>query len=213
MEAPTIVLHNVAKTYDTPAGRHPRSPQPLPTWRSRRRPSASLWLSREVGQRQQSTPPPHRRHRSGQRGRGHGRGRRLGRALRGAPRRMAAVHRAGVVFQFFQLLPTLTTVENVMLPDAPPRFFPARPPAQALLLLDLRGHTATRRTSCPPPSSGGQQQRAAIARSLADDLSRGHRRRAHGRPSICPPPPPLFSSASLARCGTTVVIATHRSGA
>jgi len=75
----------------------------------------------------------------------------------------------GVVFQFPQLLPTLTVAENVMLPmdflGARPRM--ARLP-RALGLLDTVG-LADQATKAPGELSGGQQQRVAIARALAND--------------------------------------------
>jgi putative ABC transport system ATP-binding protein len=75
----------------------------------------------------------------------------------------------GVIFQFFQLLPTLTAVENVMLPmdyegTLPPRKRPDR--AMALLaLVEMDEHAH----KLPSALSGGEQQRVAIARALAND--------------------------------------------
>ena len=75
----------------------------------------------------------------------------------------------GVVFQFFQLLPTLTALENVMLPmDFGGVFDPAERPARALDLLALVG-VRDQADKLPANLSGGQQQRVAIARSLAND--------------------------------------------
>jgi putative ABC transport system ATP-binding protein len=75
----------------------------------------------------------------------------------------------GVVFQFFQLLPTLTAVENVMLPmDFGKRYAPVERYERALHLLDqvsLADHAHT----LPLALSGGQQQSIAIARALACD--------------------------------------------
>jgi putative ABC transport system ATP-binding protein len=75
--------------------------------------------------------------------------------------------RVGIVFQFFQLLPTLTAVENVMLPMD---FCDERPPRQrrphALELLAQVG-VADQADKLPAALSGGQQQRVAIARALA----------------------------------------------
>jgi putative ABC transport system ATP-binding protein len=75
----------------------------------------------------------------------------------------------GVVFQFFQLLPTLTVLENVMLPmDFCRTLPPAKAQARALDLLDQVG-IADQANKLPATLSGGQQQRAAIARALAND--------------------------------------------
>jgi putative ABC transport system ATP-binding protein len=75
----------------------------------------------------------------------------------------------GVVFQFFQLLPTLTIQENILIAmdfvgkiPAPQR----RPRARALL---ERVGLADQAAKLPSTLSGGQQQRAAIARALAND--------------------------------------------
>lgn len=78
-------------------------------------------------------------------------------------------HYLGVVFQFFQLLPTLTVVENVMLPmDFCKMYTPRERLERAMFLLeqvDLADHAH----KLPSAMSGGQQQRAAIARALAND--------------------------------------------
>jgi putative ABC transport system ATP-binding protein len=75
----------------------------------------------------------------------------------------------GLVFQFFQLLPTLTVIENVMLPMDFARKIPVagrRDRAQELLERVGIGDQAGK---LPATLSGGQQQRAAIARALAND--------------------------------------------
>ncbi len=75
----------------------------------------------------------------------------------------------GVVFQFFQLLPTLTVVENVMLPmDFCRVFKPREREKRAQALLEQVG-VADQAYKLPTALSGGQQQRAAIARALAND--------------------------------------------
>ena len=75
----------------------------------------------------------------------------------------------GFVFQFFQLLPTLTVAENVMLPMD---FCGVRPRSErrkhAMSLLD-RVALADQADKLPSALSGGQQQRVAIARALAND--------------------------------------------
>ena len=75
----------------------------------------------------------------------------------------------GVVFQFFQLLPTLTLLENVMLPMEFCKIgkqMGRRQQAQNLLAEVGIGHLANK---LPGMVSGGEQQRAAIARALAND--------------------------------------------
>jgi putative ABC transport system ATP-binding protein len=77
--------------------------------------------------------------------------------------------RVGVVFQFFQLLPTLTALENAMLPLDFSRRVPRRERAAvAMRNLELVG-LAGKAGSLPSELSGGQQQRVAIARALAAD--------------------------------------------
>ena len=74
----------------------------------------------------------------------------------------------GFVFQFFNLLPTLTALENVTLPlvlDGRPK---AEADRKAALLLEKVG-LATRRHHLPEALSGGEVQRVAIARALAFD--------------------------------------------
>ncbi|MBI5494326.1 MAG: ABC transporter ATP-binding protein [Deltaproteobacteria bacterium] len=75
----------------------------------------------------------------------------------------------GVVFQFFQLLPTLTVVDNIMLPmDFCNRYAVRERRQRAMALLDMV-ELADQAHKLPSELSGGQQQRAAIARSLAND--------------------------------------------
>src|SRR3990172_8793329 len=75
----------------------------------------------------------------------------------------------GVIFQFFQLLPTLTVLENVILPMDFCRMWKTKErPERAMNLLE-QGGRADHAHKLPNPLSGGQQQRAAIARALAND--------------------------------------------
>lgn len=75
----------------------------------------------------------------------------------------------GVVFQFFQLLPTLTVIENIMLPmDFCAMYKPDDRPKVALDLLE-QVEMADQAYKLPSSLSGGQQQRVAVARALAND--------------------------------------------
>jgi putative ABC transport system ATP-binding protein len=115
----------------------------------------------------------------------------------------------GVVFQFFQLLPTLTILENVMLPMDFCNSYPKRERRERALALLEQVNIKEQADKLPFTLSGGQQQRAAIARALANDP-----------PVIIADEPTgnldsqtatsifeLF--AALTRSGKTVIIVTH----
>lgn len=115
----------------------------------------------------------------------------------------------GFIFQFFNLIPTLTAVENVALPIQFARKTNFNPTRRAKELLDILG-LADRMKHRPSQLSGGQQQRVAIARALANE------------PPILLADEPtgnLDSESSAAvlqalddvqtKMGTTVVIVTH----
>jgi putative ABC transport system ATP-binding protein len=75
----------------------------------------------------------------------------------------------GVVFQFFQLLPTLTVVENIVLPMDFCNTFPVNERRERAISLLEKVGIAEQADKLPADLSGGQQQRAAIARALAND--------------------------------------------
>jgi len=115
----------------------------------------------------------------------------------------------GIVFQFFQLIPTLTIQENILLAM---EFVDVIPVADRIKrvneLLTLVG-IAEQANKMPALLSGGEQQRAAIARALANNpeiivadeptgnLDRGTADSVNA----------IFSS--LARAGKTVIVVTH----
>ncbi len=75
----------------------------------------------------------------------------------------------GVVFQFFQLLPTLTAIENIMLPmDFCNMYTDGERERRAKYLLGLVD-LESQADKLPSALSGGEQQRVAIARALAND--------------------------------------------
>lgn len=74
----------------------------------------------------------------------------------------------GIVFQFFQLLPTLTAIENVMLPMELRNTFADQRRERAMIALERVG-LKERATQLPSELSGGEQQRVAIARALVND--------------------------------------------
>ena len=75
----------------------------------------------------------------------------------------------GIVFQFFQLIPTLTIAENILLAMALVNVIPARERAKRARALLQQVSIAHHADKLPADLSGGEQQRAAIARALAND--------------------------------------------
>ena len=75
----------------------------------------------------------------------------------------------GIVFQFFQLLPMLSLVENIMLPMDFCNTFPIKEREERALYLLEQMELADHAYKLPSAISGGQQQRVAIARALAND--------------------------------------------
>jgi putative ABC transport system ATP-binding protein len=75
----------------------------------------------------------------------------------------------GVVYQSFFLLPTLTVIENVMLPMDVGNTYPPRQFRERALHLLEQMEMAEHADKLPAATSGGQQQRIAIARALANN--------------------------------------------
>jgi putative ABC transport system ATP-binding protein len=115
----------------------------------------------------------------------------------------------GVVFQFFQLLPTLTIVENVMLPMDFCNTYPKKERKERALALLEKVDIKEQANKFPSTLSGGQQQRVAIARALANDPplivadEPTGNLDSHTATSIFE----LF--AELTRSGKTVIVVTH----
>ncbi len=77
--------------------------------------------------------------------------------------------KVGIIFQFFQMLPALSLLQNVVLPmEFAGKYTRAKRRERAFELLDMVG-LADQADKLPSMVSGGQQQRAAIARALAND--------------------------------------------
>jgi putative ABC transport system ATP-binding protein len=75
----------------------------------------------------------------------------------------------GIVFQFFQMLPALSLMQNIMLPmDLAKKYSPRERRERAMNLLEIVS-LEDQAHKLPGMVSGGQQQRAAIARALAND--------------------------------------------
>ena len=117
--------------------------------------------------------------------------------------------RLGLVFQFFQLLPTLTVAENVMLPMDFCATVPRRERRGRALALLERLRIADQADKLPSALSGGQQQRAAIARALANDPPILVADEPTGNLDSATADDVMQLLAALAREGKTVVVATH----
>jgi putative ABC transport system ATP-binding protein len=115
----------------------------------------------------------------------------------------------GFVFQQFNLIPTLTAVDNVQAAIAPAGVDDAEARARSLALLDEVG-LADRATHLPSHLSGGEQQRVAIARALVKeprvilaDEPTGNLDTATGADVVS-----LLAGLASAH-GATVIVATH----
>jgi len=115
----------------------------------------------------------------------------------------------GFVFQFFQLLPTLTAAENVSLPMDFSRTFPARERRQRALALLERVGVAQHADKLPSALSGGEQQRVAIARALANEPPIILADEPTGNLDSVTARDVLDLLRTMAAAGTTVVIVTH----
>ena len=115
----------------------------------------------------------------------------------------------GFVFQFFQLLPTLTAAENVMLPMDFSKTIPQRERrSRAIDLLELVA-VKSHADKLPATLSGGEQQRVAIARALANEPPLVLADEPTGNLDSVTATEILDLFRNMANRGITVVIATH----
>jgi putative ABC transport system ATP-binding protein len=115
----------------------------------------------------------------------------------------------GIVFQFFQLLPTLTAVENVMLPMDFCNTWPLKERRKrAIALLDRLG-VAAQADKLPSTLSGGEQQRVAVSRALANEPTVLLADEPTGNLDSKNAEAMLGLIATLAKEGQTVVMVTH----
>jgi putative ABC transport system ATP-binding protein len=135
-----------------------------------------------------------------------------GTAIHGLSENKLAVWRGrnvGFVFQFFQLLPTLTAVENVMLPMDFSGAVPFRERRKRAVALLERVAVGAHADKLPATLSGGEQQRVAIARALANEPPLVLADEPTGNLESVTATAILDLFRDMANQGTTVVIATH----
>jgi putative ABC transport system ATP-binding protein len=115
----------------------------------------------------------------------------------------------GVVFQFFQLLPTLTVAENIVLPMDFCNTFPVKERRERAISLLEKVCIAEQADKLPADLSGGQQQRAAIARALANDPPLIVADEPTGNLDSATSDAVMALFADLAAEGKTVLMVTH----
>src|SRR4051812_46056386 len=115
----------------------------------------------------------------------------------------------GVVFQFFQLLPTLTILENVMLPMDFCDAYPKKERKERALALLEKVNIKEQADKFPSSLSGGQQQRVAIARALANDPPLIVADEPTGNLDSHTATAIFELFANLTRSGKTVIVVTH----
>jgi putative ABC transport system ATP-binding protein len=115
----------------------------------------------------------------------------------------------GIVFQFFQLMPTLTALENIMLPMDFCRTYSGRKQTERAFELLQQVGMADAARKFPAELSGGEQQRVAIARALANDPPIIVADEPTGSLDSKTADQIIFLFEQLAARGKTVVIVTH----
>jgi putative ABC transport system ATP-binding protein len=115
----------------------------------------------------------------------------------------------GVVFQFFQLLPTLSVIENVMLPMDFCNTYPMSQRKERAISLLEQVKIEDQSYKFPSALSGGQQQRVAIARALANDPSIILADEPTGNLDSATANDVLNIFRDLVQRGKTIIIVTH----
>lgn len=115
----------------------------------------------------------------------------------------------GVVFQSFELLPTLTVLQNVMLPMDFARRYSLREGRQRAMRLLEEVDIAEHARKYPTALSGGQQQRLAIARAMANDPAILVADEPTGSLDSATATAVIDLFANLVRQGHTIFLVTH----
>jgi len=115
----------------------------------------------------------------------------------------------GVVFQSFELLPTLTVLQNVMLPMDFARRYSLREQRQRAMYLLEEVDIAEHARKYPTALSGGQQQRLAIARAMANDPAILVADEPTGSLDSATASAVIDLFADLVRQGRTILLVTH----
>jgi putative ABC transport system ATP-binding protein len=115
----------------------------------------------------------------------------------------------GVVFQSFELLPTLTVLQNVMLPMDFARRYSVREQRQRAMHLLEQVEISEHATKYPTALSGGQQQRLAIARAMANDPAILVADEPTGSLDSATATAVIDLFAGLIRQGRTILLVTH----
>lgn len=115
----------------------------------------------------------------------------------------------GIVFQFFQLISTLTVLENIMLPMDFNNTYPVKERKGIAMKLLEKVSITDYANKLPVDLSGGQQQRVAIARALANNPPFIIADEPTGNLDIQNAESIITLFRSLAREGVTVIMVTH----
>ena len=115
----------------------------------------------------------------------------------------------GVVFQSFELLPTLTVLQNVMLPMDFAKRYALREQHQRAMQLLEQVDIAEHAKKYPTALSGGQQQRLAIARAMANDPAILVADEPTGSLDSATATAVIDLFADLVRQGRTMLLVTH----